>query len=68
MKGIASHQGEMIAKSKNTLNLKKKSSPERASQIQSNLVQIILGQREFKFLHIKGQVLFKGDIFTKMSK
>jgi hypothetical protein len=34
--------------------LKKKSSPEQASQIQSNLVQIILGWRELKFAQIKG--------------
>jgi hypothetical protein len=37
-----------------------------ASQIQSNLVQIILGWREFKFVQIKGQVHFKGEIITKM--
>jgi hypothetical protein len=28
----------------------------------------ILGQREFKFVQIKGQVLFKGGVITKMSK
>jgi hypothetical protein len=38
----------------------------RTSQIQSNLVQIILGWREFKFVQIKDQVLFKGEIITKM--
>jgi hypothetical protein len=43
MKGIAHLQGEIIRKSKNTLKIKKKSSPEPAGQIQSNLVQIILG-------------------------
>jgi hypothetical protein len=47
---------------------KKSSSPEPAGQIQSNLVQIILGWREFKFVQIKGQILFKGEIITKMSK
>jgi hypothetical protein len=32
------------------------------------LVQIIHRQREFNFVQIKGQVLFKGDIITKISK
>jgi hypothetical protein len=32
------------------------------------LVHIILGWREFKFVQIKGQVLYKGEIITKMSK
>jgi hypothetical protein len=32
------------------------------------LVQIILGSRGFKFGQIKGQVLFKGEIITKMLK
>jgi hypothetical protein len=39
-----------------------KSSPEPASQFQSNLVQIILGSWKFYIVQIKGQVLFKrGD-------
>jgi hypothetical protein len=67
-KGIALLQGEIIAKEKNTENFKKSSSLEPAGQIQSNLVQIILGEREIKFVQIKGQVLFKGEIITKMSK
>jgi hypothetical protein len=32
------------------------------------LVQIILGLRGFKFVQIKGQVLFKEEIITKKSK
>jgi hypothetical protein len=40
--------------------------PEPAGRIQSNLVQIILGWRRLKFIQIKGQVLFKGEIITKM--
>jgi hypothetical protein len=32
------------------------------------LVQIILGCREIKFVQLKGLVLFKGEIITKMSK
>jgi hypothetical protein len=32
------------------------------------VVQKILGRRGFKFVPIKGQVLFKGEIITKMSK
>jgi hypothetical protein len=36
------------------------------TKIQSNLIHIILGGREFKFVQIKGQVLFKGEIITKM--
>jgi hypothetical protein len=47
-------------------NLYKSSSPELACQFQSNLVQIILGYRESKIVHIKGQVLFKGEIIAKM--
>jgi hypothetical protein len=46
-----------------------KSSPlEPAGQIQSNLVQIILGWRKFNLVQIKCQVLFKGEIITKMQK
>jgi Fe-S cluster assembly ATPase SufC len=44
------------------------SSPEPAGRIQSYLIQIILGEREFKFVQIKGQVLFKGEIITKLKK
>jgi hypothetical protein len=56
MKGNAPAQGEIIAKSKNTLKFKKKkySSPEPIRQFQSNFVQIILGGREFKTVRIKG--------------
>jgi hypothetical protein len=44
MKGIAHYQGEIIAKEqKLTEIIKEISSPEPSSQIQSNLVQIILG-------------------------
>jgi hypothetical protein len=70
MKGIAPLQGEIIAKQKNTLKsfLKKPSSPEPAGQIQSNLVQIILGWKEIKFIQISGQVLFKGEIILKNVK
>jgi hypothetical protein len=32
------------------------------------LVQIILGLKELDFVQIKGQVLFKGKIITKMQK
>jgi hypothetical protein len=42
IKGIAPLQGEIIAKSKNTLIFLKPSSPEPAGQNQSNLKQIIL--------------------------
>ena len=42
------------------LDWKQSTSSEPAGQIQSNLVQIILGWMEFKFVQIKGQVLFKG--------
>jgi hypothetical protein len=44
----------------------KKSSPELASQFQSNWIQNILGWTEFKTIQIKGQVLFKRDIITKI--
>jgi hypothetical protein len=47
---------------------KKSPTPESAGQIQSNLVQIILGRTEFKFVQINGQVFFQGEIITKMSK
>jgi hypothetical protein len=48
--------------------LKKKSSPEPAGQFKSNLVQIILGYMEFKIVQMKGQILFKGEIITKIKK
>jgi hypothetical protein len=32
------------------------------------LVQIILRQREFEIVQIKGQVLLKGEIITNMQK
>jgi hypothetical protein len=41
-------------------------SQEPVGQFQSNSVQIILGQRELKCVQIKGQVVFKGEIITKM--
>jgi hypothetical protein len=45
----------------------KSSSPEPTGQIQSNLIQIIVGWREFKFVQLKGQVLFKGNHKNGMS-
>jgi hypothetical protein len=52
---------------KYTEKFQKSSSPEPAGQNQSNLVQIILGCRDFKsFFQIICQVLFKGEIITKM--
>jgi hypothetical protein len=60
MKGIAHLQGEIIAKQEKYRL--KKSSPEPAAQIQLNLVQIILGKSKFKFVQIKGQVLFKREV------
>jgi hypothetical protein len=44
------------------------SSPEPTCQFQSNLVQIILGYREFKIIQIKGQILFKGEMIRKVQK
>jgi hypothetical protein len=50
MKGDAILQGEIMTKElKYPENFLKSSSPEPFGQIQSNLVQIILEQREFKF-------------------
>jgi hypothetical protein len=43
MKRIALLQGEMIAKELKYTEIFKKSSPEPAGQIQTNLVQFILG-------------------------
>jgi hypothetical protein len=43
-----------------------KSPPQSAGQFQSNLEQIILKWREFKLVQIKGQVLFKEEIITKI--
>jgi hypothetical protein len=40
-------------------------SPEPTGQNQLNFEQIIFGWREFKFVQIDGQVLFKGEIITK---
>jgi hypothetical protein len=68
IKGNVPLQGEIITKVQKYTEIKKKSSPEPGSQILSNLVQIILGRRGFKFVQIKGRVLFKGEIITIMSK
>jgi hypothetical protein len=46
--------------------LKKASSSELTGQIQSNLGQTILESRKFKFVQIKGQVLFKGEIIKNV--
>jgi hypothetical protein len=46
----------------------KKSSPEPAGQFQSNLVEIILGLKEFEIIQKKGQVLFQGEIITEVQK
>jgi hypothetical protein len=46
----------------------KNKSPEPASQFQSNMVQIILGYRDFKIVQLKDQFFFKGEIITKMQK
>jgi hypothetical protein len=65
MKGDALLQGEIMA---TLIFFFKSSSPKPLGQIQANLVQINLGQTEFKFVQIKGQVLFKGEVIAKMSK
>jgi hypothetical protein len=59
--GIAVLQGEIIAKLKIHWKFFKSCSPEPAGQNQSNLEQIILRWREFKFVQIKGQVVFKDN-------
>jgi hypothetical protein len=41
----------------------KKSSPELTGLFQSNLIQIILA-KEYKFKHVKGQVLLKKKIIA----
>ena len=43
-----------------------KKSSEPASQFHSNLVQIILGYREFQIIQFKGHALFKRGIIMKM--
>jgi hypothetical protein len=48
--------------------LKKSSFPEPDGQFQPNLGQIILKEWEFEIVQIKGQVLFKGGIITKVKK
>jgi hypothetical protein len=54
--------GATIGKPFSYVFMLEKSSPEPASQFQSNFIQIILALREFKFVQIKGQVLFqRGD-------
>jgi hypothetical protein len=50
------------------LHWKQSSSPQPASQFQSNLVQIILGWKELKIVQKKGQVLFQGDIIIEILK
>ena len=42
------------------------SSPEPLGQFQPNLSQSILGWRVFKFIQMKGQTLFGGEINTKL--
>ena len=42
------------------------SSPEPLDQFQPNLAQIILGLRGFKFVQMKGNALFQGEIIAKM--
>jgi hypothetical protein len=59
---------KIMAKEYKCTEIFKKSSPEQADQYQSNLVQIILGHREFQITQLKGQVLFKGEIITKKKK
>jgi hypothetical protein len=54
------------SKTENTQTFSKASSPEPAGQFQSNLVQIIFGLGEFKIFQIKGHVIFKGELITKM--
>ena len=44
------------------------SSPEPLGQFQPNLAQSILGWRGFKFVKMKGPVLFKGEIFREKRK
>jgi hypothetical protein len=66
MKGIALLQGGDNSKRvKIDWKFLKSFSAEPAGQSQSNLVQIIHGLREFKFVQIEGQVLFKVEIITK---
>ena len=44
------------------------SSPEPLGQFQPNLAQSILRWRGFKFVHMKGPVLFKGEIIREQRK
>jgi hypothetical protein len=41
-------------------------SPEAAAQFQLNLEQILYGYEEFKIVHIKDEVLVKGEVITKL--
>jgi hypothetical protein len=50
----------------NVFILKKKPSLEPLIQFQGNLVKMILGLREFKFVPNNGHDLFKGVIIAKM--
>ena len=44
------------------------SSPEPLGQFQPNLAQSILGWRRFKFVQMKGPVLFQGEIIREQRK
>jgi hypothetical protein len=44
----------------------KKSSPKLAGQYQSNLVQYTFGWKELQIVQIRDQILFKGEIITKI--
>jgi hypothetical protein len=44
------------------------SSPEAASEFQSNFVPIILGEREINFVQLMDKVLFSREINIKIQK
>ena len=59
-------QGQIITKELKYIDeILKSSSPEPLGQFQLNLAQSILWWSRFKFVQMKGPVLFKGEIITK---
>jgi hypothetical protein len=66
MNGYLIVQGEIMAEEEKYTKNFFESSPEPVGQFQSNLVQIIIELRELKCHQMKDQVLFKGEITTKI--
>ena len=69
MKDPTHFQGQVIMKKrKYIVKIKKSFSPEPLGQFQPNLAQSILELRQFKFVQMKGPVLFQGGDNYEIAK